>query len=38
LSCHWRLDHPFHHLLGCEEELIVLEILLKLPMPKIKKE
>jgi hypothetical protein len=32
------LSHPFHHLLGYEEELIVLEKLLKLPTPRIKVE
>jgi hypothetical protein len=32
------LDHPFHPLLGYEEELIVLEILLKMPIARIKME
>jgi len=32
------LDHPYHPLLGYEEELIILEKLLKLPMPRIVEE
>jgi len=32
------LDHPYHPLLGYEEELIILEKPLKLPMPRIKVE